>query len=65
MSGCVERSFISALIKKTAFVIGVAVDTGANTEAAQKEAWRQIGQSMRGGDPIRGEGVTKSNQEYF
>ena len=53
-------SFISGLFQKLAFTKGVAEATGKSTEAAQREVARQIGQAIKGGDPAKGKGVTKS-----
>ncbi|GEM_PF-1840363 len=56
-------SFISELFKKLAFTKEVAKATGKSTEAAQREVERQIGQAVRGGDPVKGKGVTKSGDD--
>lgn len=53
-------SFISKLFKKLAFTKEVQQMTGKSTNAAQREAERQIGQAAGGGAPAKGEGVTKS-----
>jgi len=60
-----DQSFLAQLFKKLANTIRVQQETGASTEAAQKEVWRQISQisPQKGGDPITGKGVTKSGQE--
>lgn len=58
-----SESFISGLFRKLAFTKEVAKATGKSTEAAQREVERQIGQAIRGGDPVKGKGVTKSGNE--
>ena len=57
-----EGSFITLLFKKLANATSIGMDTGVNVEAAQKEVFRQIGQAVKGGDPVRGEGVMKSSE---
>ncbi len=53
------------MFQKLAYVISVQEETGKPTQAAQKEVLRQIGQVSRakGGNPITGDGVTKSGKE--
>lgn len=58
-----ESSFISQLFAKLADVIKIQEETGKSTGAAQKETRRQISQASKGGNPVKGEGVTKSGQE--
>lgn len=53
-------SFVSSLFAKLAMTKEVEAVTGKNTDAAQNEALRQISQAIQGGDPVKGEGVTKS-----
>ena len=55
-----SSSFISRLLKKLAFTKEIEEATGKSTGAAQREVERQIGQAFKGGDPIKGKGVTKS-----
>lgn len=61
----VERngSFISQLLEKLASVRKIEAETGVSTQAAQAEALRQISQASKGGDPVKGKGVTKSGKE--
>lgn len=58
-----EKSFLAMLFEKKAAVIKSGEESGRSTQAAAKEAERQISQALRGGDPIKGQGVTKSGQE--
>jgi len=53
-------SFILALFKKLANTMEIASRSGKQTDAAQKEVLRQIKQASTNGDPIKGQGVTKS-----
>ena len=55
-------SFISELIAKLSYTIKVQEETGKSTAGAQKEVKRQIKQANTGGDPVKGEGVTKSGE---
>jgi len=57
-----DQSFISALFAKLSYTKGVQEETGKKTSAAQAEVIRQISQALKGGDPIKGEGVTKSGE---
>jgi hypothetical protein len=58
-----RESFLSQLIRKKAMVIGLGEQSGARVDAALGEVDRQIRQvSINKGNPITGEGVTKSNQ---
>lgn len=57
-----ENDFLASLLAKRAFAEDVAAKTGKNTSAAVKEVDRQIQQALKG-DPITGEGVTKSGPE--
>jgi len=58
-----EKSFLSELLKKQAYVMNVAETTGKKVSGPSQEVTRQIKQALRGGDPMRGEGVTKSGEE--
>ena len=60
-----EQSFLAQLLAKLSFTKQVGEETGKSTTAAQQEVWRQIGQTSpkKGGDPITGQGVTKSGNE--
>jgi hypothetical protein len=53
-------SFISALIANLSYIKGVGAETGKDTQAAEKEVFRQMSQAAKGGNPAKGEGVTKS-----
>lgn len=56
-----DTSFTNKLLDKLA---GVQIgNPDINTKALQKEAKRQITQSLKGEDPINGAGVTKSGEE--
>ncbi|GIW63755.1 MAG: hypothetical protein KatS3mg091_557 [Patescibacteria group bacterium] len=59
------ESFLSQLLKKLSDVRRIEEKTGRSIKAAQQEVLRQIGQTSpkRGGNPITGEGVTKSGKE--
>ena len=57
------ESFISQLFKKLSVTKSIQDATGKSTLAAQKETLRQIQQACKGGNPIKGEGVTKSGKE--
>lgn len=58
-------SFLGLLLKKKSYTIGVQEATGKNTQPAQNEVDRQVGQvsSAQSGDIITGQGVTKSGPE--
>lgn len=56
-----DKSFIAQLFDKLAAV--QKGNSDINTSALQKEAERQITQSLKGSNPIKGEGVTKSGEE--
>lgn len=58
-----ESSFISQLFKKKADMLTIQHKTGKPMTALVKEVDRQIQQALHGGDPIKGTGVTKSNDE--
>jgi len=58
-----NRSFLSGLLKKLSYTKQVETITGKPTTAAQREVDRQIHQAIRGGNPTKGEGVTKSGGE--
>ena len=58
-----EDSFLVQLFRKKAAVIQASLKTGRPLDAAVQEVDRQIKQAMTGGDPIKGEGVTKSGPE--
>lgn len=53
------------LLKKLATVKKINNDTGKGTEAAEREVHRQLGQvsKINNGNPINGEGITKSGEE--
>jgi hypothetical protein len=53
-------SFISGLLQKLAVTKQIAEVTGRSTKAAEREVERQIRQASKGGDPVKGKGVTKS-----
>jgi hypothetical protein len=57
-----DISFISKLFTKLSFTKQIEAKTGKTTAAAQDEVLRQIRQASHG-NPITGEGVTKSGQE--
>lgn len=57
------QSFISQLFAKLAFTKQIEAATGKSTKAAQREVERQIDQAMKGGNPNKGTGVTKSGKE--
>ena len=61
--GTDSGSFISQLFTKLAFTKEVEIATGKSTHAAQLEVERQIHQANKGGDPVKGKGVTKSGEE--
>lgn len=56
-----NKSFTAQLLDKLATV--QKGNSDINTSALQKEAERQITQSLKGSNPIKGEGVTKSGEE--
>ncbi len=56
-----DKSFTALLLDKLAGV--KKGNSDINTGALEREAMRQVGQSLRGGDPIKGTGVTKSGEE--
>jgi hypothetical protein len=58
----IDTSFVDKLFQKLALTKNIAAETTKNTDAAQNEVWRQVKQTSpkKGGDPITGEGVTKS-----
>lgn len=60
-----DKSFLAQLLAKLSFTKQVEEQTGKSTQAAQKEVWRQIKQTIpkEGGNPITGRGVTKSGEE--
>ena len=60
-----NQSFLGQLLAKLAFTKQVEEQTGKSTTAAQNEVWKQIHQTspQKGGNPITGQGVTKSGNE--
>jgi len=58
-----DSSFLSKLFEKLANMKKIESEAGISTQAAQREALRQITQASKGGDPIKGKGVTKSGKE--
>lgn len=58
-------SFLADLVRKQAMLKGVEAATGANISGPENEIKRQIKQVSRRqlGNPITGEGVTKSGEE--
>lgn len=56
-----QRSFISLLLEKLSRVRDVGETTGKDVGAAEREVLRQIRQAS--GNPITGNGVTKSGEE--
>lgn len=58
-------SFLGQLLTKLSMVKKIEAETGKPTGAAQKEVLRQITQvsKSKSGNPISGEGVTKSGKE--
>lgn len=58
-----DQSFIASLFKKRADVQQIGQSSGANVQGAVSEVDRQITQALRGGDPVKGKGVTKSGKE--
>lgn len=57
-----SKSFLQQLLDKLAAVRTIG-ESGGTTQAAQQEVLRQIAQCLKGGDPISGNGVTKSGEE--
>ncbi|MCL5073562.1 MAG: hypothetical protein M1308_22110 [Actinobacteria bacterium] len=57
-----EQSFTGTLVKKLSWLKQTGVETGKNTSAAQNDVKRQLTQ-VAYGNPITGEGVTKSGPE--
>ncbi len=55
-----EKSFLSLLLKKKADSLRSGNEAGFNSVPLAKEVDRQIRQAMLGGNPLKGEGVTKS-----
>lgn len=55
-------SFLEQLFKKRAAVIETGQRTGRNVTGAIREVDRQINQAIKG-NPIDGQGVTKSGKE--
>ena len=55
-----DDSFLASLFRKKAMVETVGFESGIKVNSALKEVDRQIRQCLSGGDPIKGEGVTKS-----
>ncbi len=62
MSESEKPSFLSGLFKKKADVFKIGNETGSDVQSALKEVDRQIKQAQKG-NPITGEGVTKSGEE--
>ncbi len=58
-----ETSFISHLFKKKSDMLTVQAKTRKPMTALVKEVDRQIQQALHGGNPIKGTGVTKSDNE--
>lgn len=58
------QSFLASLFEKLSNVIDIGRQTGTDTTRAQEEVLRQIKQACQG-NPITGEGVTKSGREDF
>lgn len=58
-----RESFLAQLLKKKADVLKTQEETGKNISSAINEVDRQIQQVLKGGNPIKGEGVTKSGKE--
>lgn len=58
-----ESSFLAALLKKKAAVLQSQQDSGKSMKPLLEEVDRQIKEVLRGKDPIKGEGVTKSGSE--
>lgn len=59
----IENSFLALLYQKKAAVLRSQAKSGVNCDAALKEVNRQISQCSKGGDLIKGKGVTKSGKE--
>ncbi len=57
-----DKTFISQLYQKLFWVRRTANETGVSLKAVEVEVMRQIRQANRG-NPISGEGVTKSGIE--
>lgn len=57
-----DSSFLQLLFNKLADTIRAGQESGGDTGAAQQEVFRQMSEVSRakGGDPISGNGVTKS-----
>ena len=55
-------SFLDELLRKKSTVLEIGDATGKNVDGALREVNRQITQASRG-NPITGEGVTKSGVE--
>ncbi len=58
----IDKSFLALLYQKKAAVLRIQAE-GVNCSAALSEVDRQIAQCIKGGNPIKGEGVTKSGKE--
>ena len=56
-----EQSFLSHLLDKESTVKNIGAETGGNVSPAVQEVDRQVRQAARG-NPITGEGVTKSDE---
>lgn len=59
----IENSFLALLYQKKAAVLRSQAESGINCDAALNEVNRQISQCSKGGDLIKGKGVTKSGKE--
>lgn len=59
----IDKSFLTLLHQKKAAVLQIQAESGADCSAALREVDRQIAQCIKGGNPIKGEGVTKSGKE--
>ena len=58
-----QSSFPASLFKKKSDTICSGQESGADVSAALAECDRQIQQVLRGGDIVKGKGVTKSGDE--
>jgi len=65
VEGPKDKSFLQHLINKAAATMKIGEESGEDVGPALKEVERQMTQVSKGmgGDPITGEGVTKSGRD--
>lgn len=58
-----KQSFLADLMTKEAAVRQAGDEAGINVGALVTEAQRQQQEALKGGDPVKGAGVTKSGED--